>query len=295
MNRWNRQVQARMERTVWNSGGCTSWYLDAQGRNTTVWPGTTGEFRRETRSVDLAEYEVLRVGSASGSRPLPLRLPRGPVRRRCPGLCPRTRAPHTPAGPESPERPRTSREPADARPLRALRSARRAAEFVAVSADGARLHVEVHGDQDAPTVVLAHGWTCSTAFWAAQIRALAATHRVVAYDQRGHGRSPAARAHSTTALADDLVAVLEAVLAPGERAVVAGHSMGGMTIMAAAGRPEFGERVAAALLCSTGSSRLAAEALVLPVRAGRVRTRVTGAFLGSRAPWDRSRRSPGRS
>ncbi|MFI8390772.1 flavin-containing monooxygenase [Streptomyces sp. NPDC085540] len=62
VNRWNRQVQARMERTVWNTGGCTSWYLDAQGRNTTVWPGTTGEFRRETRSVDLAEYEVLRVG-----------------------------------------------------------------------------------------------------------------------------------------------------------------------------------------------------------------------------------------
>ncbi|MGW6979446.1 alpha/beta fold hydrolase [Streptomyces sp. NPDC054932] len=157
-------------------------------------------------------------------------------------------------------------------------------ELVAVSADGARLHVEVHGDEGAPTVVLAHGWTCSTAFWAAQIRALAATHRVVAYDQRGHGRSPAARTHSTTALADDLVAVLEAVLAPGERAVVAGHSMGGMTIMAAAGRPEFGRRAAAALLCSTGSSRLVAEAQVLPVRAGRARTRITGAVLGSRAP-----------
>ncbi|MCX4801059.1 alpha/beta hydrolase [Streptomyces sp. NBC_01214] len=159
-------------------------------------------------------------------------------------------------------------------------------ELVAVSADGARLHVEVHGDEDAPAVVLAHGWTCSTAFWAAQTRALAATHRVIAYDQRGHGLSPAARAagHSTTALADDLVAVLEATLAPGERAVVAGHSMGGMTIMAAAGRPEFAERAAAALLCSTGSSRLVAEARVLPVRAGRVRTRVTGAVLGSRAP-----------
>ncbi|MGW9073017.1 cyclohexanone monooxygenase, partial [Streptomyces yangpuensis] len=49
------------ERTVWNTGGCTSWYLDANGRNTTVWPGTTGEFRRETRSVDLGEYEVVRV------------------------------------------------------------------------------------------------------------------------------------------------------------------------------------------------------------------------------------------
>ncbi|WP_078626303.1 flavin-containing monooxygenase [Streptomyces sp. NRRL S-241] len=61
VHRWNRQVQARMERTVWNTGGCTSWYLDANGRNTTVWPGTTGEFRRETRSVDLAEYEVVRA------------------------------------------------------------------------------------------------------------------------------------------------------------------------------------------------------------------------------------------
>lgn len=52
---WNRKVQARMERTVWNSGGCTSWYLDAQGRNTTIWPGSTGEFRRLTREVDLAD------------------------------------------------------------------------------------------------------------------------------------------------------------------------------------------------------------------------------------------------
>ncbi|MGW7437947.1 alpha/beta fold hydrolase [Streptomyces sp. NPDC054849] len=157
-------------------------------------------------------------------------------------------------------------------------------ELVAVSADGSRLHVEVHGDEGAPAVVLAHGWTCSTAFWAAQIRALAATHRVIAYDQRGHGRTPAARAHSTTALADDLVAVLGAALAPAERAVVAGHSMGGMTIMAAAGRPKFAEHAAAVLLCSTGSSRLVAEALVLPVRAGRARTRITGAVLGSRAP-----------
>ncbi|MEV6649289.1 NAD(P)/FAD-dependent oxidoreductase [Streptomyces sp. NPDC051219] len=58
---WNRRVQERMKRTVWNTGGCTSWYLDANGRNTTIWPGTTGEFRRATREVDLAEYEVLRL------------------------------------------------------------------------------------------------------------------------------------------------------------------------------------------------------------------------------------------
>ncbi|MEV0991385.1 alpha/beta hydrolase [Streptomyces sp. NPDC049949] len=157
-------------------------------------------------------------------------------------------------------------------------------ELVAVSADGARLHVEEHGEEGAPAVVLAHGWTCSTAFWAAQIRELARDHRVIAYDQRGHGRSPGASRYGTDALADDLVAVLGATLAPGERAVVAGHSMGGMTIMAAAGRPEFAEHTAAALLCSTGSARLVAEALVVPLRPGRVRTRITGAVLGARAP-----------
>lgn len=162
--------------------------------------------------------------------------------------------------------------------------------LTAVSADGARLHVEVHGAEGAPAVVLSHGWTCSTAFWAAQIRELARDHRVVAYDQRGHGRSPAgAKRYSTTALADDLAAVLKAGLAPGERAVVAGHSMGGMTVMASAGRPEFAEHAAAALLCSTGSSGLVEGSTVLPLPPGRVRTRLTRAVLGSRAPSGRSR------
>ncbi|GGJ23565.1 alpha/beta fold hydrolase [Streptomyces brasiliensis] len=159
-----------------------------------------------------------------------------------------------------------------------------ARELTVVSADGARLHVEVHGPEDAPPVVLAHGWTCSTAFWAAQIRDLAADHRVIAYDQRGHGRSPASSACTTGALADDLEAVLAHTLAPGEKAVIAGHSMGGMTVMAASGRACFREHAAAVLLCSTGSSRLVAEACVVPLRAGRVRTWVTGRILGSRAP-----------
>jgi hypothetical protein len=58
---WNHKVQERMKRTVWNTGGCTSWYLDANGVNTTVWPGTTTEFRGATRRVDLGEYDVLRA------------------------------------------------------------------------------------------------------------------------------------------------------------------------------------------------------------------------------------------
>ncbi|MET9681782.1 alpha/beta fold hydrolase [Streptomyces coeruleorubidus] len=159
-----------------------------------------------------------------------------------------------------------------------------ARELTAVSADGARLHVEIHGPEGAPAVVLAHGWTCSTAFWAAQIRDLAADHRVIAYDQRGHGRSPASPACSTDTLADDLEAVLEATLAPGEQAVVAGHSMGGMTVMAASGRTAFREHTAAVLLCSTGSSQLVAASTVVPLRPGRLRTWLTRRILGSRAP-----------
>ncbi|WP_062216528.1 NAD(P)/FAD-dependent oxidoreductase [Streptomyces sp. NBRC 109706] len=59
---WTDGLRRRLSRSVWNTGGCDSWYLDANGRNTTIWPGTTAEFRRVTRSVRLDEYEVLRHG-----------------------------------------------------------------------------------------------------------------------------------------------------------------------------------------------------------------------------------------
>ncbi|MFJ8866664.1 alpha/beta fold hydrolase [Streptomyces sp. NPDC102473] len=159
-------------------------------------------------------------------------------------------------------------------------------ELSVVSADGSRVHVELHGPEGAPAVVLAHGWTCNTRFWDAQVRDLAVDHRVVVYDQRGHGRSPAAGpdGYSTRALADDLEAVLRATLEPGQKAVLGGHSMGGMTIMAAAGRDAVREHGVAVLLCSTGSSRLTAESLVLPLRAGALRTRMTAAVLAARAP-----------
>ncbi|SBU98452.1 Pimeloyl-ACP methyl ester carboxylesterase [Streptomyces sp. Ncost-T6T-1] len=161
-----------------------------------------------------------------------------------------------------------------------------AAELTVRSADGARIHVELHGPEDAPAVVLAHGWTCNTRFWDAQIRDLAADHRVIAYDQRGHGLTPepGPGGYSTNALADDLEAVLAGTLAPGRKAVLAGHSMGGMTVMAAASRPGLREHAAAVLLCSTGSTRLTAEALVLPLRPGALRTRLTTAVLGAKAP-----------
>jgi hypothetical protein len=52
---YNARVQRRMARTVWASG-CASWYLDAHGRNTTLWPGFTFTFRQRTRRFDLPAY-----------------------------------------------------------------------------------------------------------------------------------------------------------------------------------------------------------------------------------------------
>jgi len=129
------------------------------------------------------------------------------------------------------------------------------------SADGTRLAVEVHGPERAPTVVLAHGWTCRATFWTPVVRRLRVDMRVVTYDQRGHGGSERPRAAGITpdALADDMRAVLEATVAPDRQAVVVGHSMGAMTLVALAGRhPDVLRRcVVAGLLASTGVDELA--------------------------------------
>ena len=55
-DRWNRSLQKRMGRTVWTTGGCQSWYLDAHGRNTTLWPRSTVDFRRRLSSFDADAY-----------------------------------------------------------------------------------------------------------------------------------------------------------------------------------------------------------------------------------------------
>ena len=57
--RWQADIQRRMRTTVWATGGCQSWYLNAAGRNPTLWPGSVRQFRRATRRVDLGEYTVI--------------------------------------------------------------------------------------------------------------------------------------------------------------------------------------------------------------------------------------------
>jgi cation diffusion facilitator CzcD-associated flavoprotein CzcO len=56
---WNDQVQRRMRGTVWTEGGCRSWYIDAKGRNSTLWPDHTFRFFNELRRFDPSEYATI--------------------------------------------------------------------------------------------------------------------------------------------------------------------------------------------------------------------------------------------
>ena len=56
--RWNTGLQRRMKHTVWNRGGCSSWYLDREGRNTVMWPKATFTFRRKLARFDVTAYDV---------------------------------------------------------------------------------------------------------------------------------------------------------------------------------------------------------------------------------------------
>ena len=65
---YNAELQSRMGRTVWNSGGCSSWYLDANGKNTTIYPDFTWRFRRQTQRFDVGAYELTRAGEVRRRR-----------------------------------------------------------------------------------------------------------------------------------------------------------------------------------------------------------------------------------
>jgi cation diffusion facilitator CzcD-associated flavoprotein CzcO len=55
---YNVAIQAELAKTVWLTGGCTSWYLDSQGRNTTLWPSFTWRYMRQMKRFRTSEYVV---------------------------------------------------------------------------------------------------------------------------------------------------------------------------------------------------------------------------------------------
>ncbi|MFA9443979.1 alpha/beta fold hydrolase [Egicoccus sp. AB-alg6-2] len=129
-----------------------------------------------------------------------------------------------------------------------------------VSADGTRLAVWEAGPIDGPVVVFAHGWGMGVRFWIHQLRELSNDHRVIAYDQRGHVASGRAADgdYSTDAFAADLDAVLTTCVPADRRALLVGHSMGAMSIIAwADAQPgPVADRVHGAVLASTGVDQL---------------------------------------
>lgn len=155
------------------------------------------------------------------------------------------------------------------------------------SADGTRIHTEVFGPDDGYPIVLAHGITCAIRVWANQIADLSRDHKVIAYDHRGHGRSgvPPLRGrrngYGLDFLAADLDAVLAATLAPGERAVIAGHSMGGIAISSWSQRyPQRVRQCADAVaLINTTTGDLLRNVNFLPVPPALVGGRVRAAGL----------------
>ncbi|RCW42824.1 pimeloyl-ACP methyl ester carboxylesterase [Halopolyspora algeriensis] len=138
--------------------------------------------------------------------------------------------------------------------------------------DGTGLRVREHGPADAPiTVVFVHGWTLTKHSWDRVVAGLPATAGVpvrgVSFDLRGHGESDPAPAGTATIrqCADDLAELIEDRVPDGP-IVLAGHSMGGMTLMALAEQhPQlFADRVRGVALVATSSGGLAAPSLGLP-------------------------------
>ena len=127
------------------------------------------------------------------------------------------------------------------------------------SFDGTEIAIRAAGDPDAPVLLFTHGFSLDMSVWHEQWIDLADDFRCVLMDHRSHGTSGDA-AHgdlSVRAMGRDIAAVLDAV-APDRPAVVVGHSMGSMAILAMAEqRPElFGTRVAGVVLIGASSSDL---------------------------------------
>ncbi|MDQ2722292.1 MAG: NAD(P)/FAD-dependent oxidoreductase [Actinomycetota bacterium] len=55
-NRYNAHIAEALSGTVWNAGGCSSWYIDATGRNSAMWPTFTWRFRALTKRFDAENY-----------------------------------------------------------------------------------------------------------------------------------------------------------------------------------------------------------------------------------------------
>jgi pimeloyl-ACP methyl ester carboxylesterase len=100
-----------------------------------------------------------------------------------------------------------------------------------IDRDGVKVYYESEGS--GPAVLLSHGYSATSGMWKGQMDALKGTHRVIAWDMRGHGQtdSPADQAqYSEDATVDDMAAILRHLAI--DRAVIGGLSLGGYMSLA---------------------------------------------------------------
>ncbi|OBA59406.1 4-hydroxyacetophenone monooxygenase [Mycobacterium sp. 1100029.7] len=67
-DKFNDDLQDMLKDSVWNSGGCSSWYLDEHGKNTVLWGGFTWQYWHATRSVKPSEYQFFGVGKGKRAK-----------------------------------------------------------------------------------------------------------------------------------------------------------------------------------------------------------------------------------
>ena len=60
---YNDKLQHDLSTTVWNTGGCRSWYLDEHGVNRSLWSGLASEYWLATRSFKPSEYRFSGIGA----------------------------------------------------------------------------------------------------------------------------------------------------------------------------------------------------------------------------------------
>jgi cation diffusion facilitator CzcD-associated flavoprotein CzcO len=56
--KYNQDIQEKLSKTVWQNGGCKSWYQTKDGKNVTLWPGFTFTFMNKTRHFEPSKYEL---------------------------------------------------------------------------------------------------------------------------------------------------------------------------------------------------------------------------------------------
>lgn len=121
--------------------------------------------------------------------------------------------------------------------------------MASVNRDGVNVYYEDHGS--GPAILLSHGYSSTSHMWEGQVAALSASHRVITWDMRGHGKTDSPddqAAYSEEASVDDMAAILDECGV--EQAVIGGLSLGGY--MSLAFNVAHPQRTRALMLFDTG-------------------------------------------